>query len=153
MGPVLSRIGSALSQDALGEAGRSDDGGIHDAAPLERQALARVMLVDRLENVVGEIGGFEQLAQVQTQTSSASDALAASTPAGTACHRIVRLDQPEQRLSRHHQFHFFQEHLTPRLLALAGVLRIRKTDLALGARSLRCSTSSHDGRWTCSAFL
>lgn len=42
--------------------------------------------------------------------------------ATTSDRRVVRLDQAQQRLPRHHRLHLFQEHLAPGLLALAGVL-------------------------------
>jgi hypothetical protein len=51
-------------------------------------------------------------------------------PATTSGHRVVGLNQLEQRLPRHNQLHLLQEDLPAGLLPLACVLRIRETDLA-----------------------
>jgi len=57
----------------------------------------------------------------------------------TSRQRIDRLDQLKQRLPGDHQLHLGQEQLSPRLLALAGVLGIPKTYLF--HRSLRLVTA------------
>jgi transposase InsO family protein len=56
----------------------------------------------------------------------------------------VRLDDLKQQLSPHQHLHLFKQHLATGLLSLAGVLRIRNTDLAHRAGSFASST--HDGR-------
>ncbi len=61
-------------------------------------------------------------------------------PASSAGDRVVRRDHTEQRLPRHHPFHFFKKHLAPCLLALACVLCIRETCLAHRACSFQVIT-------------
>jgi hypothetical protein len=53
----LVHLGVTHTLGVLGRAGHGDDGRVHDAAALERQALALQMLVDRREDILGQVGG------------------------------------------------------------------------------------------------
>ena len=188
LGLVHFRV--AFTLPVLGGTRRRDDGGVHDAALPEQQALALEVLVDGREDVLGEVALLEQVAKVQDRRL-VGNRLAQAQPregaqrgdlvqrlfhrrvaqrkpvlhqmhpqhrlqrvgaATSSGHRVVRLDQPEQRLPRHDHLHLFEEDLAPGLLPLAGVLRIRRADLAHRLRSLHCSTHLQRRRWTCSEF-
>jgi len=61
----LVHLGVALTAGVLGGTRCGDDGGVHDAAALEQQTLACQVRVDRLEDVLGQVVGLQQVAEVQ----------------------------------------------------------------------------------------
>jgi hypothetical protein len=77
----LVHLGVALALLVFGPAGHDDDGRIVGAALAKRKALALEVLVDRLEDVLGQVIGFEQVAKAE---------LMRTRPCSGASRRVLR---------------------------------------------------------------